>query len=402
MSKIIFTPYNNYHSPFTSVSCLDDDNNIIVSHDYNHRDRQQNSIFNKKFSPLTNYLNFDSLSNSLLNQNSGILPPGLLFVDKNILVYEKPPTYQNIFIIEKLVNDISYTSDEPKVFRLPIPWQLYIVHYSDFTTNNVRMHFMDGPLSSLDQQMYLAPLTNFYSSGDLCRPFFPDMDDIERYSKDLSGVMASSYDWVWNSGTNLDLTQCIVAMYYQNSISPADFQKNSILKSTPSSSYFSYNSYYCAPAYVGNLYKLWENFDIHEVSFLSWPKNSALLSFNEDFAHARESRMTEYLNENSQLRQYISSDCCEECYYIDSDDEPCNTEDCECGCHYSHDLDSVVNDNHFYKWAGLNPPPGVTFINSYKNFKKYVNPSQQSIFETIKMTKFAFDKIYSQIVHSSE
>lgn len=401
MNKIIFNSQDSYYSS-TAATCFDENNNVLISHECNKNNPigyPDNLLFSKKFSPLFNYISFDSSVSFLQKQDSGIIPPGLLFVDKNILVYEKPPTYQNVFVIEKLVNDIDYESDKPKLFRLPIPWQLYIVHFSDFTTTNVRMHFMDGPLSSIDQQMYLAPLTNFYSSGDLCRPFFSDMDDIERYSKDLSGVMASSYDWVWNSGTNLDLTQAIVAMYYQASVFGSQFHKNSLLQNSSHSS-FSYEQYYCSPNYVTNLYRLWERFEVHEVSSLSWPKNSLATSFNEDFMQARVSRMSDYLSEHSNLREYVTSECCENCCYTNEDGDMFDNDDCECECHYSES--AHIDYNHFYQWAGLIPPVGVNFINSYKTFRHLHNLPQETLMQNIKINRFAFDKIYSEILHSSE
>ena len=36
---------------------------------------------------------------------------------------------------------------------------------------------------------------------------YESMEDIDGYSKDLSGVIASAYDWIWNSGFNHDLTE---------------------------------------------------------------------------------------------------------------------------------------------------------------------------------------------------
>ena len=35
------------------------------------------------------------------------------------------------------------------------------------------------------------------------------MEDIEKYPKDLSGIIASAYDWIWNSGFNFDITESI-------------------------------------------------------------------------------------------------------------------------------------------------------------------------------------------------
>ena len=42
------------------------------------------------------------------------------------------------------------------------------------------------------------------------------MEDIEKYPKDLSGVMASAYDWIWNSGFNFDITEGISFFLHTN------------------------------------------------------------------------------------------------------------------------------------------------------------------------------------------
>lgn len=395
MSKILFSATPGYNGVAT-VSCVNDTGKVefFQTHSTDSDNAKNYLKFTQKCSPLLDYLIFDEHNSHLQKTDTGIIPPGLLFIDKNIIVYEKPPSYQNVFVIPKLVNEISYDSDEPNVYRIPIPWQLYIVYHSDFTTTNVRMHFMDSSLMDLDQQMYLAPLSNFYSSGDLCRPFFSDMDDIERYPKNVSGVMASSYDWVWNSGTNLDLTQCIVAFFYQDHILGSNFHNNSLLKNTNSKP-FPRESYYCPSGYVSHLYSYWEKFELHEVSFLNWPKNSILTSFNDDYNTIKEQRLSEYISPT-----YLTSECCEECSYCDDEGNYSDTEDCECSCHYSYSTEDLDMDA-FYRWAGATPPPGVSFIESFKNFRRnnalYYSPPSNSTFNSENI----FEKIYSQLVYSS-
>jgi len=395
MSKIIFSSLNDWYGN-AAISCVNDDNQVEFTKTFDYRkadNETNNQIFVKKCSPILEYLCFDENASFLEKKDTGILSPGLLFLDKNVIVYEKPPAYQNVFVIPKLINEIDYNSDEPKLYRLPIPWQLYIVYHSEFTTTNVRMHFMNSSLNDINQQMYLAPLTNFYSSGDLCRPFFSNMDDIERYPKNVSGLMASSYDWVWNSGTNLDLTQSIVAYFYQDSTVP-EFHKNSLFKDTSSKS-FARESFYCSSAYVSHLYSYWENFELHEVSSLNWPKNSKATSFNDDYMHAREDRLDEYISQLSSNPVWVTSECCDNCGYCDDDGEYFDNDNCECSCHYSTEN---VNMESFYEWAGLNFPSGVSFIESFMNFRSnnLISPFNNTIPEVI------FDKLYSQLLYSSQ
>jgi hypothetical protein len=407
MSKIIFSITNGWHAK-AAISCVNDDDKIefIRHHSLRISEIDDNKKFIQECSPVLDYLTFDENNSHLQKKDTGIIPPGLLYIDKDVIVYEKPPSYQNVFVIPKLVNDISYDSDEPTVYRIPIPWQLYMVHHSDFTTTNVRMHFMNNSLMDLDQQMYLAPLSNFYSSGDLCRPFFSSMDDIERYPKNVSGIMASSYDWVWNSGTNLDLTQCIVAFFYQDYILGSDFHNNSLLKNTNSKS-FPREAFYCSPNYASHLYSNWEKFELHEVSFLNWPKNSILTSFNDDYNKIKEEKLHEYLTQLSSTTVHFTPECCEECSYLDDEGNSFDSDDCDCSC---HDSAQNVNMDSFYEWAGVTPPSGVSFIQSFRNFRdnNNLNNRGSSLYEVISNqiissinTENTFNKLYSQLVYSS-
>jgi hypothetical protein len=63
--------------------------------------------------------------------------------------------------------------------------------------------------TGFDQPVYSPVLPNFFGNGQLCRPFYPTLDDVDKYSKDISGVIASAYDSIWNSGWNLDLYETL-------------------------------------------------------------------------------------------------------------------------------------------------------------------------------------------------
>lgn len=367
-----------------SDSRYSNESNIVVDSNISENDLEKISSLTQHITPF--------VSNSPIIGDSGILPPGLLYVTKNYLVFEKPPCYQNIFLISNQVSEINYAVHEPVLYRLPIPWQLYIVAYSQehnyenqnslprLVTANVRMHFMDGPLLSLDQKMYMAPLNNFYTSGDLCRPMFDSMDDLERYSKDLSGVMQSAYDWIWNSGANLDLTDAVVNHFIQ-------FVKNtttSVFTEYNPCPYYNRSSYYCTPNHVEYFYSLWEKIPLHEVSQLSWPANSRSTRFRQDEQNVINTRLAEYLRENNLY--HFNDEYCDECAQYpetedgdyDYDSEPYHYDECECSCHSSLNYDT----EHFLSWAGVLPPQPVTFSESFKNFvidTKLSNPAYKGM-----------------------
>lgn len=350
---------------------------------------------------LTEYILPISDSNYYLS-DTGIIPPGLLFLNKNFLVFERPPTYQTVFLIPTQVDRINYESDCTLTFRIPIPWQLYIVHYTgnygienSLQTSAVRMHFMHGPLSSLDQVVYSAPLPNFYGSGDLCRPMFSDMDDLERYPKNISGVMQAAYDWVWNSGTNLDLTDTIANYYIQ-----ARYNSENTLFSATSCAIRNYpiGSYYAGSEHVVEMFEAWEKLDLTEVSFLRWTNPSRGIRYINDYQEARQERLGEYQRQHN---SYVSTDdFCEECAeYDDDDDEVYHSDECECSCHNPPDYDEL----DFLAWAGLYPTPPVTFEESFARFEKN-NPTSHSAYSTMTQTsdlvKRRFQIKYQSIVDS--
>lgn len=357
MTISIFTSDNSF-----AVSATNDYGTYEAYADYSYwTNREPISSFGdfSKLEKLTELINTFDPNFGVLE--SGIIPPGLLYVTKNFLVFEKPPTYKNVSLIFKVVDNIDYDNDEPNTYIVPVPWQLYIVEYDqNYYTSRVRMHFMKDSLRESSQEMYMAPLPNLFTSGDLCRPFFADMDDIERYSKDIAGVMASAYDWIWGSGTNLDLTETIGKYYtmFQDNI------ENTILSKLDNKIFsVSRDSYYCSDTHVEYFFKAWEKFDLQEITDLNWPKNSNLLRFNDDF-HYAQSRISEYLEltNNSNNSEDDNSECCEECYSEDDDD---NHYECECCCHErSENYNMTDVYAHFEVW----PPKGVTYLESLTKF----------------------------------
>lgn len=305
------------------------------------------------------------ISTNLLSQDTGIMPPGVLFVKKNSLVFERPPAYQNVFFIPKRLDDSDYSEEPVTSYRILVPWQLYIVHFSDnYRTNAVRIHFMNSSLQHLDQEVYMAPMANLYSSGDLCRPMFDSIEDIERYTPDHAGVIASAYDWVWNSGTNVDLTESIVH-YYKQMFSTTD--KTSFIQKSTSielrTIVETFSSYYCSSNLVKYLYQSWEqNVNFDNLYSFSWPSNSKNYNFRQDYAEAVASLYPEYIRQHPS--RYSSGSCCEDCSgYDEESDTYYSYDECECSCH-----ENYSPDRDFYVWAGFNSPPPLTFIQSYQSF----------------------------------
>lgn len=270
-----------HHCNYTIVKSNEEEKSFVL--DENDRSSSFNSLFNKF---ITTFVN-----DSSLEVDTGILPPGLISVGKKYIVFERRPEFKTVFLIPKQVGEMGdVTKEEVHTFRLPIPWQLYIVQYGityDENNNlvyypsNVKMHFMPSSLNSIDQKVFLPTLPNFYSDGSLCRPMFSSMEDITRYPNNISGVIQAAYDWIWNCGTNLDLTETLVQVINQLSHN----YKNTILKHADVHwlrSEVNINSFYCGVFGVLRILGSWEKCTLEEVVQFDWPSASRTPSYSRE------------------------------------------------------------------------------------------------------------------------
>lgn len=234
-------------------------------------------------------------------KDSGIMPPGVRIVGPNYVVFERPPTYQNIFYnIDKVHSGM--TEDNVHVYRVALPWQIYVASFNkDYYVTEVAMYFSPVCLTSKDQPVYLPPIPNFYTNGSLCRPMFADMTDVERYPKNLSGVVACAYDWIWNNGTNNDLNEAVVHVNLQLA-SKGEEQYNSTIFSKMDKDI--YRSMFINPygvvmyhsSQVSAILKSWEASTLEEVMNYQWPSPSADKHFSQIYYHSPSTDITEHSN----------------------------------------------------------------------------------------------------------
>lgn len=175
--------------------------------------------------------------------NTGLMPPGVRHLSPGLVIFERPPSMQLVQYVNNTVeqmqtddydecledcdNDECYGScrDEFQLepiqqYYIPVPWQLYIATYSTdpasaYLVTSVRMFFMNTPLNHSDVNLYAPYIPNFFANGTLCNPMFDSYTDIDRYQKNISGVIESTYDWIWNTGFNADLYECVHQTYIQ-------------------------------------------------------------------------------------------------------------------------------------------------------------------------------------------
>lgn len=345
-----------------------------------------------QFNSLTRYLNTFSNPNTYLQDDSGILSPGLLHVSKDHLIFERPPCYQTLFVIPEQLENINYENNSQKIYRIPIPWQLYFVSFNDkYYTTSVSMFFMNSSLLSSDQELYLPPLTNLYINAQLCRPMFNDMEDIEKYSKDIAGVMHSAHDWVWQSGSNLDLTMNFVRYFQQFSADKENtiFDQNIVPDATPlhvsAFTTFATGAYYTSGAHINRFLELWEQVPLNLVSSLRWPSPSKFSAPYTEIQHYRDNYLSDYIEHiRSSSQTSTQTDCCEDCVaYDDYEDTYVNTEDCDCDCHREHIELTLSQENQFYYWSKMLPYQPLTFDDCYKLFLQNANIdlSQKLVFK---------------------
>lgn len=166
---------------------------------------------------------FNDIFSITPNTYTGILPPGVIALDKNIVVYECTPTTKLVEYTE-CARDYIQSDTEYKTAMIPIPWQVYIVIFNNnYEVVDTYMYYSKSSIikNGYDQPVYLPALINFYSNGHLCRPFYASTKDTDFYPKDISGVIAASYDAVWSSGWNADLVDCLIN--YATDIRTSDY-----------------------------------------------------------------------------------------------------------------------------------------------------------------------------------
>lgn len=300
---------NAYHSTNLSFK-------VIVT---NHNDQSVCLSGQEAVTYLMSNLFSGFTNNNISGKDSGILPPGVRVVGQNYVIFERPPSYQNVFYnIDKVHSEM--TDSNTHLFRIPVPWQVYVAVFdSNYYLTSVSMFFSPTSLVSKDQSLYLAPLPNFYTNGSLCRPMFSEMEEIERYPKNLSGVISAAYDWIWNNGTNNDLNEAVVHVNLQL-VHNTDLPSNdTVFKHVAPEIYRSlfanpYAMYYHSTQ-VLQIFQSWEKISLEEIVNFRWPVSSKELHFNQSFYHAHNENLYDHPNYYDWLGEWANS------YYEDESSE---------------------------------------------------------------------------------
>lgn len=236
---------------------------------------------------------FNSFISNNFTVETGLLPPGVKAIIPGVVVYERPPDYKLVQSISAILDEIDYDEHTVQTYRIPVPWQLYIVTYSlnpysYYRTTSVKMYYMSGPLTSPDTPLYLPLLPNFFTNGDLCPPRFSNSDDINMYEQNISGVIASSYNWVWNSGFNADLVDSFYEyVSHQSCVSYQDIATYSLTGSRY--------------VFINNVLKYMETKTLEDIINMKFPNPSYSSYYDQDLDTAPVSRdqfIDDYISNN--------------------------------------------------------------------------------------------------------
>jgi hypothetical protein len=348
------------NSPYSSNSVFSNSNNedtpyqCIVKYKKNLSEQTKSAQYD-----YVRYLEFlNSYISSLdFTSEKDVYFPGVRYLSHGLVVFERPPSYKIIDV--SLAGKDSIDEDTPESqYYLPIPWQVYIAMYNpkDMRLVSVKMYFTKTSLFDKNQVVYAPPMFNFFGSGTLCRPFFESLDDIEKYPKTISGIMASAYDWVWNSGFNFDITENLAEMihtkkyqqfeqYIESDASKVayKFLKDNPLDQIGSSLHKRYSS---------ALLSCWEQVPLEHVSSINWTNYSISdFMFQEfDYTELRDQHFEQYIQENNITinESYDNPFHCE-----DGCDCDCSDSDCGCceGCDCEGEQSSLSRDSIYSSYA---------------------------------------------------
>lgn len=337
------------------------------------------STFYDNINFLNSYLNASIPQFPSIDSNS-IFFPGVRYLSEGIIVFERPPSYQFVNVdnnYRESINEETLSSD----YYIPIPWQVYVCSYDSSTMRlvSVKMFFSNSSLMTSDQTLYCPPLFNFYSNGTLCRPFFPSMDDIDKYPLTISGIIASAFDWIWNSAFNYDLTENIslfTASKKYEQFSPwaeeSCLDAYNILKNTKINHFARLSKL----SYLNSFFECWSSVPLHQISSLTWCNYSDSEFYSMDWNNC--SYFEQYIEQNNisihECVQYSGED-----YYTEYCSEDCD-EDCECH------LDCDCPSNSHSREEIINSYEYEQSINKYLSNGEF--PSSKTLVEAINSSHY--------------
>lgn len=277
-----------------------------------------------------------------------ILLPGVRILNSNTVLFELPPGHRYF----SYKNSHRFTTSQEnydRTYYLPVPWQVYIARFDDqYRTLQVQMYFAKSSIYSHETQLYYPPLLNFYSNGTLCRPSFSDMDSIEGYSKDISGVVASAYDWIWNSNYNIDIVEGLCHYFNSGNVSTMND-----VASKPNPNFIKAITNYALKyslsqignsTFIKDFYTLWESIPLEkilEVDWISFATEADLYQYSLKFYVDRNKHILEQYRKEKNLSKVC----------FESDDEQHDHDEEQEYEEYDSDVQNLYTSADFINYA---------------------------------------------------
>jgi len=402
---------------FTSISSFEASSGINVSANiksYNISSFKSRYYLKSQFSDFNNdHLSFYKtlVGKSQINIPSGIIPPGLLYCSEKILIFERPPALKTIQWTPQMLDNID-DDTEYATFEIPVPWQVYFVHFTKTSDNyhvinKIFLTFSNTPIYSLNQPLYLPPLTNVYTNGQVCQPHYSHYDDLIEGTETIAGIMQNAYNQVWSSSMNVDLTSAPLKLLKHFALPGLRIHNQRCMIEPTIKSYANTVAhkmrhvptidcfgYYTNPQTVHSFYRSWETISLNDICDMEWSPSDKKI--NDDSIYRRiqnlstDSSFIEYMTANGHISSSHNdnTECCEECQYFDEDgdliEEICSEEG-YCSCHDSNNINIPAYDEHgnsvLYRYlqdVNFSFDSPLTFSELFGSFLEDIQPNPLS------------------------
>lgn len=140
---------------------------------------------------------------------SGLLPPVPRYISpqRNIVAFDRPPTKVTVNYYGKQLKDIE-DATMLQEYEIWLPWTGYVMLGHKGVLSSIYLFALRGPLSSIEDPLYLLPLPNYYASGQFCIP-----PHTEYNFESIADAMNLTWDLIWSSNFNKDITECVDLAY---------------------------------------------------------------------------------------------------------------------------------------------------------------------------------------------
>ncbi len=149
-----------------------------------------------KFKGDVNVPNYGNCLNGALDEEAGLLPPGLRLVTSGFVVLEKRPAIRTIRYRTK-----SAGRGSVEIGEVALPWQIIYITHTDLVVSAVGYNWRHSQATSLQSPVYRPMLGNVYTSGQVCLP----KGLLSKRHQSLGDMIGSVEEAMFSGITNADI-----------------------------------------------------------------------------------------------------------------------------------------------------------------------------------------------------